>query len=271
MVSSRWIDRSRGIAVFAALLLSLSVLLMSSPAAAQGSEQARAMEHYQEGARHFFEEQYGRALVEFRQALRLSPHPMIMYNICLSFHRLDNHVEAYRHCVQAAEMEGFTTEESTRNDGRIAGIGAVLEAKAQADAAARAIARAEATAPSSGGLEPPEPVDGPGMSGLAWAGVGTAVVGGGLLAFAAVVNMQLAEKIQVYEATTDAALFDSLSEEIRQDTLMGQVGLYAGVGLVALGTTLFFVGRNQGRSDGLTVVPSVDPGGQAMLRLQGQF
>ncbi len=261
--SSPWISR---VATLAATVVVLFTLSIPSIAEAQ-TDQERAQEHFRAGAEHFFEERFGRALVEFRQAYQLSPHPMILYNKCLAFIRLENHQSAYDRCYRASEMPGLPEAESLRNSARLAGLTVVITAHEVADAVAATQVAVEDPGPGP----PGRPQDDPGLSGMSIAGLATAVGGVGLMTYAGVVHMGLNDKIATIETTNDTAEFDRLDQEIRQDQQRGQIALYAGAGLAVVGTTLFLLGRRSAADEpALTVSPTVHRQG-ASLSLQRRF
>jgi hypothetical protein len=69
-----------------AALAGLLLLAVALPARADEAEEARA--HYQAGQRHYDEGRYNEAIVEFKKAYALKPHPNVLYNIGQAYERL---------------------------------------------------------------------------------------------------------------------------------------------------------------------------------------
>ncbi len=282
---SQWWPVIVGAFVLCSLLMSASTAAADEPTA---EERERAAAHFEDGAEYFFEERYGRALVEFRRAFRLNPHPMIAYNKALANLRLGNIGEAYRRAVEASEMGGLPPDEELRNNARIRALGVVLTAEQVADDVESAIvdgaqreeierAQREETAgqaeelaqlvgQKSGDLlaeitgeaprEPLVPVrptddDSGGLGPVGITGVVMTSVGAGLLGVAGVTNHRLGDKIATYESASDQGDTDEffrLREDIESSQRNGQIALYAGAGAAAVGVVLVLVDGLSGSS-----------------------
>lgn len=223
-------------------------------------ERERAGEHFEDGAEYFFEERYGRALVEFRRAFRLNPHPMIAYNKALANLRLGNLAEAYRRAVQASEMGGLPLDEGVRNDARIRALAVALRAERVAadvqssiedgvryeellqthrdELVSRAGLLARAVELKAGqigaDLLSDAPDDAPrqemdvvaydepkGMGAWGWTGVVMTGIGAGLVGYAGVTNHRLGDKIDTYETASESGDRETYFR-LRQDIENGQ-------------------------------------------------
>ena len=268
-------------------------LLCGMPAVASADEPddealREAAEFFEQGAEYFFEGRYGRAIVEFRRAHRISPHPMILYNKSIAYHRIGNPREARSRAVQAREMGGLPEGEDLRNLARIDALTAILTAQQVADdVAALSPAPDDEYVPPSDDRpptvadrdlvdDPPDPSD---RGTQSWIGGGLMAVGGGALGFAVVTHFRLSDLIEDYEAAVDSGLNEDqwgpTRQEIEDKQRNGQIALYAGTAAAAVGLTLFFLDRpSQSGTDEtfrLSVVPEISghPGG--MLRMTTRF
>ena len=303
------------------LVWPVAVLSISGEAWADGptpEEREQSREYFEQGAEFFFEERYGRALVMFRRAHRLNPHPMILYNKSLANLRLGNFEEAYRRGVEAGQMPGLPERETVRNDARIAALAIRLTADDVSSQIARKIAleaqrrraeeeerrraeeqeekrrraeeeeerrRAEEEErahepdrPVTEPVRPPIDDDPGGLGALGWTGVAMTTMGGGLLAYAGVVEFRLRDQISEYEDASergDSDAYFELRDDIDTATTRGRIALYSGGGLAAVGLTLWLVGALSGSSSSAHVqlTPAVVPGesAQGFIQLNGRF
>ncbi len=264
-----------------AALVSVGVLffLMQIPSGyasePDGEARERAREHFEQGAEFFFEERYGRALVEFRRAHRLDPHPMILYNKSLAHLRLENTRESYNFAVAAHEIGGLPQAESARNIARIRGFRVARNAERLAETIASASAVADLERPEEhGDVAQQREVESAAMSGLGWTAVVLAGLGAGLLTYAGIVDYQLGGKIEEFETTTVDEEFFRLREEIDRDIRNGEIALYSGAGLAVLGVTFFILGRRSSSSapSEVQLIPHIAPEtGSGFLQLNGRF
>ena len=265
-------------AVFLAALF--AVTSVSVAAADEGdSDLEQAAEHFERGAELFFEERYGRALVEFRRAHRLNPHPMILYNKSIAYLRIGNPREARSRALGAEEMGGLGENEKIRNLARIDSLGVVLTAREVADNIASRPEVAD-TLDDVDPDEPPEPPEPPSRVGtMGWTGLGLSAIGAGLIGFAGLTHMRLSDTIESYEAAYNAGnltQWEQLRGDIESGQRNGQIALYSGLGAALLGVSLFVIDRRggTGASDESlrligTTAPSNAPGG--MLNLFRRF
>lgn len=293
------------------LVLLLLILGAATPGVAAEPDQdasERAAEYFEAGAELFFEGRYGRALIEFRRAHRLTPHPMILYNISLAHFRLGQISDALKAAQQASTMEGFPPNEWVRNQARIEGFEAILVAQSLSDGISKHLAREDEpvrdqkpdevqqqkeaqaarspkqtlkteTAPTvKGDHRYPDPPPAQNKLGaLGWTGVTITTTGAGVLGYSLLLNHWLGDKIKAYQEsalTNDRASYDDLRLEITEMSKRGQLALYAGGGAAALGLTLLIIdlttGAHRSSPSALSLTTSTTDAG-SFIFLNGQF
>lgn len=296
------------------LCVALSMLLVVGVVFAPGAAHAdddgeRSREYFEQGAEFFFEGRYGRALVEFRRAYRLNPHPMIRYNKALTHFRLENYEDARDHGQALMESGELPDDESVRNAGRTQALSVMLstrtvgddiadardeEQRRHAEREQRHIEAADEASrlgrhvghradrmtarlhDADEALASIDEADSD-MGALGWTGVGMTGAGAAALTYALVLQLQLNDRIEAYETAADDGdrdQFDTLRTEIETKTRNGQIALYSGAGLAALGTTLWLVGRSSSSSESaLSLRPSVGRSASTttLLKLHGRF
>lgn len=232
-------------------------------------DRQRAQEHFEDGAEYFYEQRYGRALVEFRRAYRLNPHPIITYNMAIAHLRIGNLPEAYSAAVETHRKGGLPESETVRNVGRMRGLGVALEAMEVAES----IAEADEEVVD----EPPIVEEDPGMGAMEWTGIVATALGAGLMAYSGVVNWQLDTQIEAYEqaaAQGDEAEYDRLRSEIDAATMRGRIALYSGAGLAVTGAAMWLLagaGKGDESSANLGVFPSANEGVAGIVQWSGRF
>ncbi len=229
----------------------------------------RAQQAFNDGAAYFFEEEYARALVEFRRANEAMPHPVFLFNMALCHSELGRTDRTLQAAEEAQELfrefhergDDVPADLWARNDALIASIQAVIRSQNTADALAP---EAVAERPD---VEPAD--DGFGI--LGWAGVGALAVGAGALGGAAVIDRQVASGIEDLSAISDESEFNNQRDALRGQQTSGQVLLFSGIGLATVGASLVvleLVSGGGGDSDsGLAIAPSLHrPGLDIMVR-----
>ncbi|MBA2663765.1 MAG: hypothetical protein H0U74_15870 [Bradymonadaceae bacterium] len=218
------------------LVATLLALALYSPSAlAQTSDEERAVEHFDNGAKHFYEGDFSRALVEFRKAYEFNPDPMILYNMSLAYSRMGNVGEALRAGVSASSHEAMPAPAKVRNDARIVALGAALTSAAIAEVLAPAAEHGKPLDPGTGkAAEPIWEQVGP----IGWSGVGAATAGLLLLGYSGIVSYGLEGDIARYELTRDLAEYTMLKDDIAKRTFRGRIALYSGLVLSVAGAGL---------------------------------
>jgi hypothetical protein len=229
-----------------------ATMLMTSQAWADGPTEAdvqTAQAASDLGAQHYYEGNYGRAIVEFQRAHDHFPHPMFLHNIALSNLHLGQLERARAAAREAAAMdEGMPSEAHATNEGVITGATTVLEVRRLANRLAqeRGVARDD---DDDDVVAPPPVVDEPMLGVLGWVGVGTAVVGVGALVGAAVLDSQIQSGIEELSDAPDQASFDARRDELEGQQTVGKVLLFGGAGLTAVGAGLLVVDLMSGSAD----------------------
>ncbi|WP_146618165.1 hypothetical protein [Lujinxingia litoralis] len=264
-------------------LIPLSVLLLcgllASPAAAQNTPDELAQQYFDEGAGFFIEGNYARAILSFRRAYEQRPDPMILYNMSLAHSRLGNHREAYQTILATQRMEGLPDQARVRVDARVDALHVVVTAEALAPEMAEALARkAEADQHSEearAALPAPPPLQhaNAGMGLVGWAGVGTTVVGAGLLTGALLIDRGLSSDLEAYQQAADQGRLDDyrrLRSDIESRASTGRILLYSGAGaaVLGLGMWVFGVTAAEGPAE---IDLAFSPDGSGMVRFSSTF
>jgi tetratricopeptide (TPR) repeat protein len=218
------------------LLVTLLAPLLPSAASAQTHEE-QARHHFDEGARHFYEGDFSRAILEFRRAYHYQPDPMILYNISLAHSRLGNISDAYEAGQAAASMPGMPEAARVRNDARVGALAVALSAESMASRISRL------ATPTSNATRTPldEPNHGYAPGPIGWTAVALGGAGAGLLTYALVLDRSLENDIEAYRSASDEGQvsdYDALRDRIATRTTRGRIALYSGLGLTIAGAGL---------------------------------
>lgn len=210
------------------------VLLCGATASAQ-DDAARAKEHYDRGAGMYFQGDYGAAVLEFMRAYDALPEPVFLYNIAMSHWRLNNYdkaIEAGERALKGKLDAGLHAQIAART--------LVFHQLRHIDSSnwTPAIAVDESPEPD---LVRADPTPAPQSHTLRWVGLGTAVVGAGLLTGFTVAELGLQKKVSAYEdaaARGDAARYAELKSQIDRGQPLSLALLGGGAALVAVGAGL---------------------------------
>ncbi len=224
------------------------------------SDMQRAQDAFDQGARYYYDGQYSDAIVEFRRANQIHPHAIFQHNIALANMALERPQRALEAALDAREnAEQLPPEAAAANDAIIASVQVSMHAEDVAeDMEELIIAEAPDVEPASG------------FSTLGWAGVGTAGVGVLALGGAAVVDRQVVAGVDELEnddfETRDD--FNARRDEVAGQQTMGQVMLWSGLGMVAVGGALVAMDLVSGDDGGgVAIAPAVgSPGINAVMR-----
>lgn len=251
------------------LAIALIALLCSAPAIAQEVTEQDILEAqaaFDLGAEMFIQENYGRAIVEFRKAHEIHPHPVFLHNIALANKRLNRIERALESALQAQDMDQeLPAGTADRNSGIIVGARTVLEAREIATAIGRTLPQAADTVDPS--ITPPETSTG--LGALGYAGIGTAGVGLIGLGVAAVYDRRILNGMEEARGMPAGADREERIDELEAMQTTGQIFLFAGAGLTVVGATLLMIDLVGGSSDRpVAVGPSLDRPG---VVVQGRF
>lgn len=265
-----------------ALLIIAALSMTSLPLTAWAQQPAggeKAEAYYNKGVDAFFNKEYSQAITYFQRAHTLDPNPVVLYNISLAHAKLGNVPEALDAALQAQKMGGLPDDTTLKNQARIHAFRRVLTAEKLAAARApRAEVGATDLPPAS---VTAQPADRDGMGALGWTGIGLAGAGVATLAGVGVLNFMLADDVETYDKARAAGDFDTANamyDDINDRQFIGQIMLYSGVGLVAVGGALWAVDyfgvmesapRDESRAR-TAVFGTVAPG-HASVQAQWQF
>lgn len=220
----------------------LGVLAPSDALAQDASRAKRAQQAFDEGMSHYTEKKYAEAVTEFRKGYSLMPAGMFLYNIALSYIKLGEYAKARRYAKRADGRDDLPKKARVKNAARIDALGIRLHAATVADAIEPAepddqtdlIGSKDPKVSEAPGSR--EPKGGVGM--WTYAGLGTAVVGAGLVGGALYMGSDLEARIDHLAQVTDRGEYDQMRASIESDRTVGQVLLVSGIGLVAAGSGL---------------------------------
>lgn len=204
-----------------------------------GGEKAEA--YYNKGVDAFFNKEYSQAITYFQRAHTLDPNPVVLYNISLAHAKLGNVPEALGAALEAQKMGGLPEDTTLKNQARIRAFQRALTAEKLSKTLASRAAVATAEPPTA---PPAQPAERDGMGVLGWTGIGIAGAGVATLAGVGVLNFMLADDVDAYDKARAAGDFDTantLYDDINDRQSIGQIMLYSGIGLVAVGGALWAV------------------------------
>jgi tetratricopeptide (TPR) repeat protein len=201
----------------------------------------RAEDFYKSGADSYFRGDIITALSKFKQGYELDPNAMFLYNISLCYGKLENYSEALTH-ADLAHTKGLPPEVSDKNMARIAAYRTILKTQYNAELEPVAVAvvdcdseecAPDATNESEGSQKP---------TWMGWTGATVAVVGGGMLVGAFLVDSGLDSDITAYDeaiAQADLAQAGRLKSDIEGQQTLGKILVISGSVLAATGIGLF--------------------------------
>lgn len=241
-------------------------LLFSLPAGASEGDIERAQEHFNAGAELYLEEEYSAAIVRFRQAHELHPHPVFMHNIAMAELRRGRPGHAARAAMEARQMQAeLDDREVARNDSIIAGATALSTAGELMEE----LHDDEEISPATD--EPAVVSDASSFGTLGWAGVSGLALGAGALGGAWYVDSQITSHREELQATSGDISEEGLNrqaEQISSWQSRGQVMLFSGIFVTVTGATLVTVELLTGGADDggiqARLVPSISTPGLRM-------
>lgn len=222
----------------------LMVLCLMLPAQVLGQEKdkvERAQAAFDQGINYYVQQEYGKAIAEFRKGHQILPSGMFLYNISLSYIKLKNWPAALKYAREAAARGDLPKKHATKNAARHAAVSMHIQAGSMAEAAAK---KADTQQPDLhagagqqyGGTDQPQEGAWPGL--WTYVGAGTAVAGAGLVAGAVVIGSDVQTRIDQLGGLEDKEEYDRMRSSIESDRTVGQVLLFSGIGLVAAGSGL---------------------------------
>lgn len=245
-------------------LFVLLLIVLTAPAATAQKSKARdeARQHFAEGKRLQEAGEYDRAIVEYRAANDLAPHPELIFNIGQCQRLKGDKAAAIASYEQylALAPKGRAMPEAVEH------IAALKRAVAEEEGA-RATPPPAPAPPPPVAAPPPAPlvaVDRPAapgrtlrIAGLATAGGGALLlVAGGIFALRA---SSIAGDVDALDAEWDPELYDSG----KRARTLSIVFLTTGVAAAATGAVLYYLGVRADRRERVTLLPA--PGGASLL------
>lgn len=275
---TRYIFRQTRRKSYTALILAAALLTLPSAGWAQGAAENpddpdKAEAYYQQGVNAFFNKNYSLAVTYFKRANALDPDPVVLYNISLAQSRLANADEALDAAEEAARMGGLPEDTALKNQARIRAYQRIIAAESTAQALAPEDApAAQGTAPAPGVAEAP-----PAVGTVGWVGIGTASAGALTLAGAGLLALMVRNDLDEYDtarADGDYERARALQQDVRDGQSIGQILLYSGAGLLAVGATLwavdFFADQESAPASSLSMRAGAAPG-EAGVQLHFNF
>lgn len=220
------------------LLTLLLALAWPATASAQDTEpqrKAEAQKLYQKGAQALLAGDHGAALFHLKAGQKLDPNGMFPYTIAIAYGRMGKYDEAIQNARQALTFSDLPAETRAKTQARLR---VYLMARNSHDLTTSlheaAAADARKTLPDPNTLAKPDARSG--LGGLGWAGVGTTVVGAGLLAGALVTNGQVNDRLEDDGVTVKppATVDEVESLQQRGVILLGAGSILAVTGVVLL-------------------------------------
>ena len=199
----------------------------------------RAQEAFNQGASLYYEGEYGRAMVEFRRANEILPHPVFAHNIALANHqlgRVERTLEAALE-ARALDTEGeLPPRADATNSALIASIQSVIVATDISEEIGKRTD--DPVAVDDSDAQPIDPVPESSWGTKGWGGVGAAAVGFVALTGAAVIDRSIVsgkEELESGNWTGTEDEFDAEVDSLQSRQSTGKLMLFSGIGLMAVG------------------------------------
>lgn len=162
-------------------LLGLVMASLATPAAAQQEGESgkaeraeRAQAAFDRGMEYYVEEDYAKAIVEFKRAKSLYPSALLWYNIAMARMYQGKETKAQEAAEEALQFDGEPLPQENRAKVRALIVGSRHVASARRQANARKEAMASGTAPA-GASEPSD--ERAGLGAIGWTGVAVGGLG----------------------------------------------------------------------------------------------
>lgn len=212
-----------------------ALICLSNVAMAQTDDERKAAADklYTKGVEAVISKNYPRAIIHFQNGYNIDPDPKFLYNVSVCYGRLKDYQKGITFAQRVIGADRSTPKLLAKATSRMRSFQTILAAQGTAVAIKDkpAVIKPIDTKPKDGNFGT-----------VGWIGVAGAGVGAALLGTAMFYSAGLGDDIQQYEddvrsdpnPTRDQKRFDEL--ESRQGT--GQMLLYSGAGLTALGVGL---------------------------------
>src|SRR5690554_44691 len=259
---------------FAALVM-IRAAIAPGPAMAQEPEVSNAQEAFNLGMEDYNEENYEAAIAKFQRGYEFQPETMFLYNIALAHLKLGNYADAHAFARRAHAANDLPAPAHASNAVRLGALGArlttaqIVETERASIVARDLKERQERQALEASIKYPVAAAAGPGA--LTYAGAGAAIVGAGLVAGALYLGYDVQQRLDTLGTVEQRPHYDTQREEIEADQNLGQILLYSGIGLAAIGSGLLvydLLGAASSDSPQITLEPTLGAtrGARATLR-----
>lgn len=266
---------------FIPALFSLAAMVMASSAMAQSKESkdeeatSQAAMLYKQGAEEYLRGNYVDALALFRKGNDLKPNGMFLYNISLVYGKLENYSEALSYAERADE-DGIPPEAWARNMPRILAYRMTLQSRELIDARGQCASDSDcdeglmcgpeksciATPEEALSVSRGEPSSKP--TWLGWTGIGLTAGGAALLSMALLKDSEVGDLVESYDRLrvgSDVEGARAKKQEVEDAQSQGQIFLYAGAGLAAVGLGIFIYDLVRDTEPAVSLIPSVHEDG----------
>ena len=258
----------------AGFLVAVGLLAAEPPTAqAQDSKAERAKKakkSFDEGMEHYVEEDYSKAIVDFKRAHSLYPSSMLLYNMAMARMRSGQPKQAAETARKALDFDGKRLPEKSRTQAQavVAGGDIVIRAHEMAGSQ-RARASAKQQGEGSGGqsqvADPGVDSGGGAMGALGWTGVVTGTIGVAGLGTMPILSSQYQSEVDELERLSTQGSrqqFLDQQQQVESTRQTGQLLTYGAPALTAVGAGLvaldLFVLNKKTKS----VSAGIGPGGQ---------
>lgn len=229
-------------------LLLIVAILLPFGAAAQ-DDIARI--HFDAGQAYYNAGEYEQAITEFNAAYRISPRPLLLYNISMAYERLGDLPNAIENLDRYLREAGDDAQDRPTMERRLA--------RMRQRAAERGGGSSEPPAEPS---DPPAQPSGGGGGGTDLVGPGIGVLAGvggaGFVLFGIAGGLTVAEDASLAERCSPDCIESDLGT-LRAMAIAADVGLAVGIVGVGVGVILIAIGASSGSGERASLVPIVGP------------
>jgi len=249
-------------------LITLVAFLVAGAPSTAGAEESddseKAQKFYKKGMQAVYDEEYAIAITNFKRAHSLSPSGTLLYNISIAYSRMGKPDKALEYSRQAEGRDDLPDDTFVKNRARIAAYTVATTGTSVGGEPTETASDEEERTEETGETPTGEETDAETATGgdgnaksdgnaLTWVGAGFGVAGAGAVGWAVFLNSYVREAIEAKRTAEEAGNYDEanrLYREIRSRQRLGQVLIYSGAGVMALGTTLMIVdAASSGGSD----------------------
>jgi tetratricopeptide (TPR) repeat protein len=280
--AASWFRRLTSIGLLGALLLVAAPSIAQESDSANGESESnrhdeeaeraqKAKEVFDRGMEHYVEEDYTKAIVDFKRAHDLYPSATLLYNIAMARMNQGKSEKAAKVAREALEFDGEPLPDDSRAQARavVDGSGLVASARTLADASASDDSTGTAAAP------PPKTDESTGSDGtlgpLGWSGIGMSAVGvAGLVGIPIVANNydQQVERLERLSTGPSRPAFREQQNKVESTRQNGRLLSVAAPAVTAVGAGLLAVDLLVLQKSDERVSAGLGPTGRLQIGLQ---